>query len=441
MSDFSGCTWADGIARINAAVCELIVFRFLDELPPVKLLMRFVDDIHAADVFGAHRRIFELTSALVTGGYRRISGNLWLDFLMHELLMRPNAFARSAAENCISVDDALYNAVRCDLSSFNKLAQLDADALGDILRDRVKGLKQHSRSTPDATSLMASAAWGGGVMRVPRNQSPDAGIISAFPASVSVPSWSYEAQPMYGSYVADNALEEIYRRLCNSTDWTELEDDILSFHASYGCGEFLKYRNMLFDGELKPLPVLRAGDFVPLLDSEYRVILNNAIAFMRDESSVPMLVCGADGMGKTTMLFGLTDELPRLRLIYVTGGIGDKFDKLFSTLARQPLKFMVMIDDIDGMSLRGICEPLIPPNVLLAASARTPCAPSLFGLTVNLPQLRLNDFTAMVERLLAAKNIHLPSETIRNACVDYQVDTRCEFNISSAVNVSELLQS
>lgn len=440
MSDFSGCAWADGIVRINAAVSEFIVFRFLDELPPMRLLMQFTADIEAADTFNAHRRIFELTGALITGGYRRISGNLWLDFLMHELLISPNAFARAAAENSACVDDALYNAMRADLSAFNRLAQLDIDVLSDILRDRIKSLKQHSRSGLDATSLMASAAWGGGAIRVPSNPASDP-VVNSISSGFSVPSWSYAGQPIYGSYVADDALEEIYRRLVNSADWTELEDDILSFHASHGYGEFLKYRNMLFDGGFKPLPALRAGDFVPLLESEYRSLLNNAVAFMREESSVPMLICGDDGMGKTTMLFELTDELPRLRLIYVAGGLDNQLDKLFSTLSNQPLKFMVMIEDIDNLSLRGICEPLLPPNVLLAASAKAPCAPSLFGLTVRLPQLRLNDFTAMVERLLAAKNIELPAETVRNACVDYQVDTRCEFNISSAVSVSELLQS
>ncbi len=440
MSDFSGNAWADGIARINAAVSELIVFRFLDKLPPMQLLMQFADDIEAGDVLNAHRRIFELTSALVTGGYRRISGNLWLDFLMHELLMSSNAFARSAAKNSACIDDALYNAMRIDLSAFNRLALLDIDTLSDMLRDRIRSLKQHSRPGLDATSLMASAAWGGGAIRVPNSPASEP-VISSIPTGFSVPSWSYTGQPIYGSYVADDALEEIYRRLGNSADWSELEDDILSFHASHGYGEFLKYRNMLFDGEFKPLPALRAGDFVPLLESEYRSLLNNAVAFMREESSVPMLICGDDGMGKTTMLFELTDELPRLKLIYVTGGLDNQFDKLFSTLSEQPLKFMVMIDDIDNLSLRGICEPLLPPNVLLAASSKTPCAPSLFGLTVSLPRLRLNDFTAIVERLLAAKNIELPSETVRNACVDYQVDTRCEFNISAAVSVSELLQS
>ena len=221
---------------------------------------------------------------------------------------------------------------------------------------------------------------------------------------------------------------------------SELVNDLWNFHSSYGSGIFLKYRNFIFDGALKPLHELRAGDFVPLMDAEYRILLNNAIAFMRDESAHPMLLCGQQGMGKTTMMLELTDELPQLRLVYTLNGSLNCID-LLAKLRCQPLKFMLLCDELREDTCETVTEPLLPMNVLLAACSKSPVLPSLFEVVVDLPVLQLNEFVRIVTALLAAENVDAAPEIIRSACVDYQVDTRCEFNVAAAVRVKELLLS
>lgn len=73
--------------------------------------------------------------------------------------------------------------------------------------------------------------------------------------------WQYGEFGIRDSYYADVALEGMYRRFLESDDWSELVNDLWNFHSSYGSGIFLKYRNFIFDGALKPIHELRAGDF------------------------------------------------------------------------------------------------------------------------------------------------------------------------------------
>ena len=236
----------------------------------------------------------------------------------------------------------------------------------------------------------------------------------------------------------------MYRRFLENDDWTQLVSDLWSFHSEYGCGDFLRYRNFRYDGAKKallPLPDLRPGDFVPLAEAEYRILLNNAIAFLRDESAKPMLLCGAQGMGKTTLMLELTDELPQLRLVYAAPGSAQDAAGMFDILRAQPLKFMALFDDLNPSALAGIPEPMLPMNVLVAACSAVPVLPSLFEVTAELPRPQLNECIRIVSKLLDAEQIRMPQETIRSACVDYQVDSKCDFNIASAVRVKELLQS
>ena len=161
---------------------------------------------------------------------------------------------------------------------------------------------------------------------------------------------------------------------------------------------------------------------------------------MRDESAHPMLLCGQQGMGKTTMMLELTDELPQLRLVYTLNGSLNCID-LLAKLRCQPLKFMLLCDELREDTCETVTEPLMPMNVLLAACSKSPVLPSLFEVVVDLPVLQLNEFVRIVTALLAAENVDAAPEIIRSACVDYQVDTRCEFNVAAAVRVKELLLS
>ena len=161
---------------------------------------------------------------------------------------------------------------------------------------------------------------------------------------------------------------------------------------------------------------------------------------MRDESANRMLPCCGEGMGKTTMMLELTDELPKLRLVLVTGGI-DKLNDLFDILRDQPSKFMVLVDNAAEALTLTVSEPLIPNNVLLAACSREEIGRSLFEVTVKIPQMQLGDEVRCVEKFLSEQNITLSQEIIRNACMDYKADTGRDFSVVSARAAAEMLRS
>lgn len=397
-------------------------------------LSLYIRALSAGDIREAKLTLSRFESKLVTGTHRRVSGDLLTDAILDTILLSENPFALYAAKGLM--DQSLFSAVQKELAALERLNSLSSEDFYLPLAELIRG----RNSSPDAAALAASAAWGGGnAHRIPKDNISRRELMSA-PSTVSGIERRYGQFELTGSYFADEALEEMYRRFVTEEDWAGLADSLWSFHAGYGTGDFLKYRNFRFDGRLSPLPDLRGVEFVQLYADEYRALLQNAIEFMRDESAKPMLLCGGEGMGKTTMMLELTDELPKLRLVLVTGGI-DRLNELFDILREQPGKFMVFADNASEALASAVSEPLIPNNVLLAACSREEIGRSLFEVTVKIPQMQLGDEMRCVEKFLAEQNITLPQDIIRNACMDYKADTGREFSVVSARAAAEMLRS
>lgn len=422
------------IGRLGSALSGLTVFHSELGKPPLSALMALLTAADAGDARAAAVHASRFTSALISCGSRRVSGDLMMDYVLDTVLMTNNPFAVSAAAG--HTDEAVFRAMGRDLAAFRLLSELDEDAVDRIVTEC------GTARQPDTAVQLATAAWGGAQAPHFQKERQPAPPFRYVPPEHC---WHYGEFGLRDAYFADAALEGMYRRFLENDEWTELASDLWSFHSSYGSGDFLRYRNFFFDGaknRLFPLPDLRAGDFVQLAETEYRSLLNNAIAFLRDESARPMLLVGAEGMGKTTLMLELTDELPQLRLISVLPGAPRaSVLSMLDTLRAQPLKFMTLFDPLDPSSLSGLAEPMLPMNVLLAACTPAPVLQSLFEVTVILPRMQLSDFIRVVMKLLEADKINMPESLVRSACVDYQVDTGCEFTVANAVRVKELLQS
>ena len=420
---------------VNAA-SNLLILCDSSAFSPFIPFKAFCSALKAGNIAGAQEECFNFTAALLNCPARRVSGNILLDYVLDLILIREHPFAQAAARGC--ADEALFSAVKNDLVSLQTFASLTEKLLSEFINTRAIET-QRRNGAPDSYERLANAAWGGNSSVSARTFEPHSNaVLTPF----ELPSvWNYGEFELRDSFFADSELEEMYKRLLKSSDWSRLADELWNFFSVYGCGRCLKYRNFEFDGrELMPLPDLRACDFIPFAEDEYRCLLNNTIAFMRDESAKPMLLYGAEGMGKTTMMLELTDELPRLRLIYVTGG-RENLSKLLAGLKNQPLKFMVLVDDLKAGELRGICEPLIPTNVLLAACSNEKLLESLFEVSVNLPNPQLNETVQLVSKLLKYQDADVPYEMIRTACVDYQLDAKSEFNMISVIRIAEMLLS
>ncbi|MBR0136371.1 MAG: DUF815 domain-containing protein [Clostridia bacterium] len=438
MRDFNECSWSEGAEAVLALLPRLTAVRGMIDSKPLRELSLCCASLIEGDVRRAAEACFSMTSALLRGGYRRVTGDLFKDMLLHKIFLEPHPFARMAASN--RLDEALYNAMKDDLDILYNLRELTGETLYRFVQERYDELKRRSRPGKDPATRIAEAAWGGSAVR-PAQDDPLPMMNLPLHLPNGAPNWRYGEEELRDNYAADEALEEMYHRFLESgLDWSGMVEDLWNFFAAYGSGRFLRERSFTWiRGGLFPMEDMRLVEAKPLLEQEYRACLNHLIAFMRGESAEPLLITGAEGMGKTTMLFGLADELPELRFIYVPEcGSLTELMPLFDMLKDQPLKFMVALDDPDigGFALR-----TIPVNVLLAACTdKTEKAAGYdFIKRVALPQMRLDGFADMVQKILDSEGISVPRDVIRSACVDHQVDSRGELTVCAAAAVAAKL--
>ena len=110
-----------------------------------------------------HKTRTIITAALLACGARRVSGDLWLDYLLSLVLERPHAFAVMAANG--RMDEAERIAMRADLAILGELATLDGAHLYRMAAERHRELQLKPRHAKDNISLLSSAVWAGGSIR------------------------------------------------------------------------------------------------------------------------------------------------------------------------------------------------------------------------------------------------------------------------------------
>lgn len=395
-------------------------------------LFQFADLLKDAQPVWARPQADEITRILLCCGARRVTGDIMLDFILQTILINENAFSKAAASG--RCDEALMLAMRRDLNALKVISELDEETMYKLIAEAAA-----ANPSPDSASKFASAAWSGSSgSSIGREPSQAQRSRLAPPESC----WYYGEFELRDAYCADNELEEMYKRFLDEENWGELTEELWRFFSRNGSGDFLKYRHFYFDGELKPLPELRAGNCVGLAETEFGVLRENASAFLRGESAKPMLLCGRQGSGKTTLMLELMDELPSLHTVFVPSYVkSSEILALLERLRNQPVKFMLLMDGLNPNSLNGICEPMLPMNVLAAATSTVPTLQSFFEITVELPDMEMEEFVRAVMMLLEADGAYMPRESVRSVCADYKAETKCELNVASAVRVKELLQS
>lgn len=434
MRDFRELSWQEGTETVLVLLKRLTAMRGILGAEPIKRLKSLCVNIIEGDIRAASDGVYAMTEALLTDGCRRVTGDLFKDLLLDKLFLSPHPFAKMAAAN--RLDEAVYNAMKEDLETLSGLWELDGETLARFVQERYRELKQKIHPSRDLATRRAEAAWGGGAVRPPEESMPPLPKLPVFLPG-HAPSWHYGEEELRDSFVSDEALEEMYHRFMEEAPgWQRLNEDLWNFFAAYGTGDFLRVRDFVYtQGRLAPLPAADGKAPAPLFEDEYRSLLDTFIAFMRGESTEPLLLLGADGMGKTTMLFSAADELPELRLVCVPGASSfAELIPLFDMLAEQPLKFAVAVDPCpEG----GVIPALVPANVLPVFVSNKPSG--AFGRLIALPELRLESFTDAVVKLLDRMGEDLPRDVVRSACVDHQVDSKGELTAAAAVRVAEAL--
>lgn len=444
MRDFRDCDAAQGAQRIAVLTSRLTVLRG-EAGTPLDLLREFAFCLLLGDTQGAYRIYHDLARALLTSDARRVSGDLFMDYLLSLVFEREHPFAAMAAAG--RLDEPEQIAMKADLAALGELASLSSADLIRMAAEKHRELQLRPRYARDDISLMSTALWSGSAPRPnappeakpasPANGQPPP--IAALPPEHEWLPWHYGEMSLRSEWAADEALEEVYLRLLKSPDWRAASDDIWNLFAAYGCGGFLKSRLFFAEGEtLVPAESIPWLCPVSFYDEQRAKLTESVIAFMRGEAARHALVCGPEGSGKTALVLNLAEDLPELRVVVVTDPAGTDVFCLIETLRRQPLRFLLLLDDVDvdryasKVLLCACSRGGLPQNVLLAATSRDPGAFGAFPLTIEMKYPRISDFIDIVCELLEADNVPYDRMDVRNVCVDLQVDAHEKLTMTAA---------
>lgn len=451
MADFSSCSCREGMEEAYLLLSKLVFSR--DERPdsPFSLLGAFLDALNCGELLGACRSYHALTDALLRAPARRVSGDLWLDYLLWLTVETEHPFAASAAKK--RRDDDVFAAMRAELSTLYALSKLNDAALKRFAQERYRELKLKPRTARDSAELISTALWSGNAAKPqpPKEEKPVIPPAAVFQMDFDWAVWRYGEMRLSEQYVSDEALEEIYVRLLSGKPWPNLIDDLWNFFASYGCGGFLRHRAFQYErGGLFPLDesTLAPLPAVSLYERERSELLENTIRFMQGARCRNIAITGAVGTGKTTQVLSLAYELPEVRLIAVDASSCMSLTPLFERLRAQPLRFLVLLDGVDFSSsyAASLMSSLLalraqPENVLLYATSLSAAGgESAFPVEVELAYPPLKEFVEFVAEILEQDNVRAPYETVRNACIDYQVDAHDRLTCAGALRVAEAVK-
>lgn len=449
MTDFSTCSCREGMEAAYVLLSKLSFTR--DDRPnsPFSLLGAYLDALNYGEMLTACRCYHALTDVLLSAPSRRVSGDLWTDYLLYIVVESEHPFAVGASQK--HRDDDVFSAMRHELDTLYELTKLSDAALRRFAQDRYRDLKLNKRTGRDSAELMSTALWSGNVAKPTKEEKPIVPPTSILQMDFDWANWHYGEMSLSGRYVSDEALEEIYIRLLSLKPWPALIDDLWNFFASYGCGGFIKHRAFQYErGGLFPLDesVLSSMPASGLFEEQRSMLLDNTIRFMQGAQCNNLVLTGPSGTGKTTQVLSLPYELPEVRFIAVDANTCLSLTPLFERLRLQPLRFLVLLDNMDFQSpaSASILASLLalraqPENVLLYATSYSGLGgESAFPVEIVFPYPQLKEFVMLVTEILEQDNVRAPYDVVRNACIDYQVDAHDRLTCSAAMRVAEAVK-
>lgn len=434
MLSFRDCDPRESFSRLGVLLTRSLLLR---DGAVCERLCAFLGALNSGDMMLCSREYHSMLFELASCPSRRVSGDLWRDYLLHTLLCTPHAFARQSAAG--KTDEAVSSLMKTELSILGALSTLEDSALVNIAQGRMRELKLRSRQAKDNIELYSTAVWSGAASRpLPKQEEQRA----SFPAGAELDftSWKYGEEGLRDSYVADEALEELYLRLLADHKWEEQLETLRCFFSAYGCGEFLRSRAFRYSGgRLCPLP---SDTLSPLpapvcFPEEHDFILDRVIAFMQGEAPSHLFIYADSGMGKTAQMLSAVYELPEVRLVIADESAN--ISVLLSLLGSQPLKFLLFFDGVEPSCIDSPELFPLPENVMLAISSKTDDCPE-WACRVALPALRPERFTSFVEDVMEERMILCPTAHTYKACADYQNISHGRLTVAGALRLAESLR-
>ena len=384
---------------------KLSVLRGILDTSVFKLLINMLSDVLNNNIINAEKTYYKILNKLFEADIERLSGSLFKDYIINFILTSENAFTDKISSD--SIIDSLSLALENDINSLLQISELSAEQIAlwcsndsqtttIALHSESKSLTEYFDASPEVIKCVFS-------------------------------NWQYEHQ-----YLTSNCALITGYTVLTENEGTIRIAKLIDFYKSYGTGIFLKSR------------VLRSSSdklFYPISDSlfEYNsqsinskerdYLYSNAEAFINDEG-MNTVVIGQEGSGKTYLIHSLINEYTNLHFICINGRDCSKLSLLFDSLAKQPINFIVLIDDAEfaenELSIN-IGTHHQPANVLVIAACNSDRIKNLFDYIIELPTVTPEYASDVICNLLDRNDI----DNIKNICLDYQIETKSELSCKS----------
>ncbi len=442
--------------HIMLLIGRLTILRRWMDAPVVAKLFALCNSIAEKDVVAATMDYHSLTAALLEAPTRRVTGDIWKDHVFSELIETPNRFSSLAASG--TMDPAVKEAMEHDLQLVQELFMLDSQQVIDWIReisetsDKETGIaevnEQESQPAPakdrERTILdLAQSAWFGGnnKKKIEQEQMRPAyeykilenESLSAVDLHTETwIQWGYAEPAKLVAYVADEALAILYRKFLVQEDWRELTGDLIWFFHKYGNGVFLRYRWFVvsddqFYGIETDANAIEQWDTLYGVDRAKEKLYDNALSFLHRTQGENVLLYGAEGMGKTSLITSLTmePEMSDLRLVFLVKKDVFSVFEVIEMLAKQPFHFIVLLDEVilDAQEYQQFKRALggrnCPDNVLLwATSAQQPADHTLFPLQIPFDQPNYAQFQQAVIDMLSQEHLAVDDQDVYNNIIE-----------------------
>lgn len=396
---------SDKLKGYVTIINSLTVLRGITEHGVIKSLNSFFSALASDDAQGASKCYHRLTQQLILSHSQRRFGCLFKDFIFEWLVRGESDFAAYAAMGGDVSDCGIFRrdtALLLDLAAFST----------DDAEDLISGTSEMSSN--DRIRTYTREVWGGSI---------DSGTNKG-EKSVSLISWNTEELPAEEEEKNPAVYEA---RLAFSTHNADaLADALISLYSSYGCGAFAVNRLFYAFGTDNFTPkesFLTDREQLPMLYPDEFERLSEVCTDFSGGTTVNTLLCGAHGLGKTYMLFALSERHTELNFVYVSAYDMPDFAALSEKISGQPGKYVLMIDDVENMHAieRFIGTFLQPENALIICVTENNIDRDCFDLVITLPVPDVVKFTRYIGDMLFTG---VSDDVVRNFCMDYQIETK-----------------
>ena len=130
-----------------------------------ELMGELLMDTWATNFPGALGAYHRLTEYMLSSPARRVTGDLWRDQLLYEIIQTEHPFAISAARGIR--DEAQLMAMRERLEIMGELSTLTSQRIAQLISERGRSSRAN-----DAVAMKSTAIWSGGsISNLPRRNS------------------------------------------------------------------------------------------------------------------------------------------------------------------------------------------------------------------------------------------------------------------------------